>query len=285
MTQSQTPPTLGIKRKIRCIRPVIPGDNTITDSTCPSHRGKEQMHKTSHTRRWHNHRLHQPLALRERADAQDQSYQEMTQSQTPPTLGIERKSRCTRPIIPGDDTITDSSYPWHWQKEQMHKTSHTRRWHNHRLHLSFALRERADGHEMTQSQTPPILGTDRKSRCKRPIIPGDDTITDSTYPWHREKEQMHKTSHTRRWHNHRLHLPLAYRERADAQDQSYQETTQSQTPPTLGKERKNRCTRPVTPKDDTITDSTYPWHREKEQMHKTNNTRRWHNHRLHLPLA
>ena len=119
------------------------------------------MHKTRHTRRWHNHRLHLPLAQRERADAQDQSYQEMTQSQTPHTLGIERKSRCTRPVIPGDDTL----------------------------------------------QTPPTLGIRRKSRCTRPVIPGNDTITDSTCPWHREKKQMHKTSHTRRWHNHRLHLP------------------------------------------------------------------------------
>ena len=138
MTQSQTPPALGIERK-GCTRPVIPGDDTITDSTNPWHREKEQMHKTSHTRRWHNHRLHQPLALRERTDAQDQLFQEMTQSQTPPTLGIE--SRCTRPVIPGDDTITDSTNPWHWEKEQMHKTSYSRRWHNQRLHLPLALTE------------------------------------------------------------------------------------------------------------------------------------------------
>ena len=163
----------------------------------------------------------------------------MTQSQTPPTLGIERKSRCTRTVIPGDDTIADSTNPWHWETEQMHKTIHTRRWHNHRL--------------------PPTLGIERKSRCTRPVIPGDDTITDSTNPWHREKEQMHKTSHTRRWHNHR--------------------------PPTLGIERKSRCTRLVIPGDVRITDSTYPWHREKDQLHKTSHTRRWHNHRLHLPLA
>ena len=223
MTKSQTPPALGIERKSRCTRLVIPGDDTIIDSTCPWHREKEQMHKTSYTRRWHNHRLHLPLALRER-DAQDQSYQEMTQSQTPPTLGIERKSRCTRPVIPGDDTITDSTNPWHWEKEQMHKTTYSRRWHNHRLHLPLALRADAQDQsyqEMTQSQTPPTLGTERKNRCTRPVIPGDDTITDSTYPWHwqsrctklvipgddtitdstnlwhKEKEQMHKTSHTR----------------------------------------------------------------------------------------
>ena len=146
MAQSQTPPTLGIERKSRCTRTVIPGDDKITDSTCTWHREKEQMHKTSHTRRWHNHRLHLPFAQRERADAQDQLYQEMTQSQTPPALGIERKG-CTRPVIPGDDTITDSTYPWHWEKEQMHKTSHTRRWHNHRLHLPLALRERADAQD------------------------------------------------------------------------------------------------------------------------------------------
>ena len=163
MTKSQTPPAFGIERKSRCTRLVIPGDDTITDSTNLWHREKEQMHKTSHTRRWHNHRLHQSLAYRERADAQDQSYQEMTQSQTPPILGIERRV-----------DAQDQTYQ-----------------------------------EMTQSQTPPTLGTERKSRCTRPVIPGDDTITDSTYPWHREKEQMHKTSHTRRWHNCRFHLPLA----------------------------------------------------------------------------
>ena len=147
MTQSQTPPILGIERKSRCTRPVIPGDDTITDSTNPWHREKEQMHKTRHTRRWHNHRLHLPLAQRERADAQDQSYQEMTQSQTPLTLGIERKSRCTRPVIQGDGTIEDSTYPWHKEKEQMHKTSHTRKRHNHRLHLPFPLIERADAQD------------------------------------------------------------------------------------------------------------------------------------------
>ena len=186
MRQSQTPSTLGIERKSRCTRPVIPGDDTITDSTNPWHWEKEQMHKTSYSRRWHNHRLHLPLALR--ADAQDQSYQEMTQSHTPPTLGIERKNRCTRPVIPGDDTITDSTYPWHWE--------------------SRCTRLVIPGDDTITDSTN-LWHREKEQMHKTSHIPGDDTITDSTNPWHREKEQMHKTSHTRRWHNHRLHQSLA----------------------------------------------------------------------------